>query len=232
MNHKILIIEDEDKIARILELELKHEGYETAIAANGRAGLECALKESWDVIILDIMIPELNGIEVLRRIRKSDQLTSIILLSARDSVMDKINGLDHGANDYVTKPFDMEELLARIRLMIRTKQQLQHKQKNEDEFVLSDLIVNLLTREVIRGGENIELTKKEFDLLAFLLENHHHVLSREQILEKVWGFDYLGDTNVVDVYIGYLRKKIDAPFREPLIHTIRGVGFTIKENNR
>ncbi len=232
MNHKILIIEDEDKIARILELELKHEGYETAIAANGRAGLECALKESWDVIILDIMIPELNGIEVLRRIRKSDQLTSIILLSARDSVMDKINGLDHGANDYVTKPFDMEELLARIRVMIRTKQQLQHKQKNEDEFVLSDLIVNLLTREVIRGGENIELTKKEFDLLAFLLENHHHVLSREQILEKVWGFDYLGDTNVVDVYIGYLRKKIDAPFREPLIHTIRGVGFTIKENNR
>lgn len=232
MNHKILIIEDEDKIARILELELKHEGYETTIAANGRAGLECALKESWDVIILDIMIPELNGIEVLRRIRKSDQLTSIILLSARDSVMDKINGLDHGANDYVTKPFDMEELLARIRVMIRTKQQLQHKQKNEDEFVLSDLIVNLLTREVIRGGENIELTKKEFDLLSFLLENHHHVLSREQILEKVWGFDYLGDTNVVDVYIGYLRKKIDAPFREPLIHTIRGVGFTIKENNR
>ncbi|KEF40202.1 response regulator with CheY-like receiver domain and winged-helix DNA-binding domain [Schinkia azotoformans MEV2011] len=232
MNHKILIIEDEDKIARILELELKHEGYETTIAANGRAGLEYALKESWDVIILDIMIPELNGIEVLRRIRKFDQLTSIILLSARDSVMDKINGLDHGANDYVTKPFDMEELLARIRVMIRTKQQLQHKQKNEDEFVLADLKVNLLTREVIRGGEKVELTKKEFDLLTFLLENHHHVLSREQILEKVWGFDYLGDTNVVDVYIGYLRKKIDAPFHEPLIHTIRGVGFTIKENNR
>lgn len=231
MNHKILIIEDEDKIARILELELKHEGYVTTIAANGRAGLECALKESWDVIILDVMIPELNGIEVLRRIRKMDQLTSIILLSARDSVIDKINGLDHGANDYVTKPFDMEELLARIRVMIRTKQQLQYKQKNEDEFILGDLIVNLLTREVIRGGEKIELTKKEFDLLFFLLENHHHVLSREQILEKVWGFDYLGDTNVVDVYIGYLRKKIDAPFREPLIHTIRGVGFTIKENN-
>lgn len=225
---KILIIEDEKKIARIIQLELEHEGYETETAWTGIEGLEKFKSEKWDLILLDVMLPELSGMEVLRRIRTTGSYTPIILLTARDSLPDKVSGLDLGANDYITKPFEIEELLARIRACLRMN--LLYTEKKEIEtYEMGDLTVNTKTREVIRGSKQVELTPREFDLLVYLLKNKNQVLNREQILSKVWGFDYYGDTNVVDVYIRYLRKKIDSSFPTPYIHTIRGVGYTMKE---
>ena len=181
----------------------------------------------WDLILLDIMIPELNGLEVLRRVRRFDEDTPIILLTARDEVYDKVNGLDMGADDYITKPFQIEELLARIRVHLRKPKQ---KNTNSEELVVGELYVNLNTRDVIRDSQHIELTPREFDLLVYLLKNKNIVLNREQLIEQVWGFDYFGDTNVVDVYIRYLRQKVDKGFDEAYIQTVRGVGYTIKEN--
>lgn len=229
MNKRILIIEDEEKIARVLQLELNHEGYQTESAFNGKAGLERAEAEEWDLILLDVMLPELNGIEVLRRYRKKNGSTPVILLTARDAVPDKVNGLDHGANDYVTKPFEIEELLARIRACFRTNVRERQPEVEVDELKIHDLKLNLGTRDIHRQGKRIELTSREFDLLVYLLQNKNQVLSREQILTHVWGYDFAGDTNVVDVYIRYLRKKIDYPFELQLIHTYRGVGYSLKE---
>ncbi|MGZ9814592.1 response regulator transcription factor [Peribacillus simplex] len=229
MNKRILIIEDEEKIARVLQLELNHEGYQTESAFTGKTGLERAVAEEWDLILLDVMLPELNGIEVLRRYRKKNGSTPVILLTARDAVPDKVNGLDHGANDYVTKPFEIEELLARIRACFRTNVRESHSGGEVDELKIHDLKLNLGTRDIHRKGKRIELTSREFDLLVYLLQNKNQVLSREQILTHVWGFDFAGDTNVVDVYIRYLRKKIDYPFELQLIHTYRGVGYSLKE---
>ncbi|MFA1714128.1 response regulator transcription factor [Peribacillus frigoritolerans] len=229
MNKRILIIEDEEKIARVLQLELNHEGYQTESAFTGKAGLERAEAEEWDLILLDVMLPELNGIEVLRRYRKKNGSTPVILLTARDAVPDKVNGLDHGANDYVTKPFEIEELLARIRACFRTNVREIQSEGEVDELRIHDLKLNLGTRDIQRQGNRIELTSREFDLLVYLLQNKNQVLSREQILTHVWGYDFAGDTNVVDVYIRYLRKKIDYPFELQLIHTYRGVGYSLKE---
>ncbi|MEY8192587.1 response regulator transcription factor [Peribacillus simplex] len=229
MNKRILIIEDEEKIARVLQLELDHEGYQTELAFTGKAGLERAEAEEWDLILLDVMLPELNGIEVLRRYRKKNGTTPVILLTARDAVPDKVNGLDHGANDYVTKPFEIEELLARIRACFRTNVRERQPEVELDELKIHDLKLNLGTRDIHRQGKRIELTSREFDLLVYLLQNKNQVLSREQILTHVWGYDFAGDTNVVDVYIRYLRKKIDYPFDLQLIHTYRGVGYSLKE---
>jgi DNA-binding response OmpR family regulator len=214
MTQNILIIEDEEKIARVISLELEYEGYQSDIAASGKEGL-------------DVMLPELNGMEVLRRIRSTDTYTPVILITARDSVVDKVNGLDQGANDYITKPFQIEELLARIRACLRTN--AIYQKEEEEQLQAGDLTVNEKTRDVIRRGEAIELTPREFDLLVYLLRNKQQVLNREQILTNVWGFDYYGDTNVVDVYVRYLRRKVDYPFDTPLIHTVRGVGYTLKE---
>ncbi|WP_285768306.1 response regulator transcription factor [Peribacillus sp. SI8-4] len=229
MSKRILIIEDEEKIARVLQLELNHEGYRTESAFNGKTGLEKAESEEWDLILLDVMLPELNGIEVLRRYRKENASTPVILLTARDAVPDKVNGLDHGANDYVTKPFEIEELLARIRACFRTNVQKGPEEGNAAELVIHDLKLNLGTRDIMRQGKRIELTSREFDLLVYLLRNKNQVLSRDQILSHVWGYDFVGDTNVVDVYIRYLRKKVDYPFDLQLIHTYRGVGYSLKE---
>ena len=231
MAKRILIIEDEQNIARVLTLELCHEGYETDAAYTGKTGLAKAEQEQWDLILLDVMLPELNGIEVLRRFRKNDTHTPVILVTARDAVPDKVSGLDHGANDYVTKPFEIEELLARIRVCLR---QSHHTNVEEDKnlLIVESLRLQLGTREVRRDNQNIELTSREFDLLVYLMRNKNQVLSREQILTHVWGYDFTGDTNVVDVYIRYIRKKVDDPFECPLIHTHRGVGYSIKEHRR
>lgn len=224
---KILLIEDEKKIARFLELELEYEGYEVYAAEDGVTGLEQFFQGEWDLVLLDVMIPKLNGMEVLRRIRASGSITPVILLTARDSLPDKVSGLDLGANDYITKPFAIEELLARIRACMRMANVL----KKEDEtgrYTLSDLLIDEKQRSVMRGSMQIELTPREFDLLLYMVKNANQVLNREQILTKVWGYDYQGDSNVVDVYIRYLRKKLDASPHVPLIHTVRGIGYTIK----
>lgn len=228
-NASILVVEDEEKIARLLELELSFEGYQVTKASDDIEALEAYRNGTWDLILLDVMLPGLSGIELLRRIRANDFDTPVILLTAKNSVEDKVSGLDLGADDYITKPFQIEELLARIRATLRIKKVRQQQPQDEDHLQLADLKVNEKMREVARGGHNIELTKREFDLLVYLLKNKRQVLNREQIVEAVWGYDYYGDTNVVDVYIRYLRKKIDLPEFEPLIHTVRGVGYVLKE---
>ncbi|WP_027632834.1 response regulator transcription factor [Clostridium hydrogeniformans] len=225
MKGKILIIEDEVKIARFLELELNYEGYEAFKVHDGREGLTKAREGEFDLILLDIMLPSMNGIEVLRRFRETSE-TPVIMLTAKDDTMDKVTGLDMGADDYVTKPFEIEELLARIRVALKKKKS---EVISNNILKINDLKLDLDKYIVTFKNEIIELTKREFDLLHYLLENKGRVLSREKIVEKVWGYDYLGDTNVVDVYIRYLRSKIDDKYSIKLIHTIRGVGYVIKD---
>lgn len=235
MSGNLLIIEDEDKIARLLELELGYEGYRTGRAASGTEGLELFKEGGWNLILLDVMLPGLSGIEVLRRIRASDSLTPVILLTAKDSVEDKVSGLDLGASDYVTKPFQIEELLARIRSALRARAAAGPARPeaagDEQTLVAGDLRLNEQTREVYRGDRRIDLTPREFDLLVFLLRNQRQVLSRDQMIREVWGYDYAGDTNVVDVYIRYVRRKIDEEGLPELIHTVRGVGYVLKESS-
>lgn len=226
----ILIVEDEEKILRLLEIELEYEGYEIGKAMDGIDALELYHSRSWDLILLDVMLPGLSGIELLRRIRAKEAITPVILLTAKSSVEDKVSGLDLGANDYITKPFQIEELLARIRAVLRMRPKAPQKVEEDDEWLTAgDLKVNDKSREIIRADKEIELTPKEYDLLLYLLKNKRQVLNRDQILEAVWGYDYFGDTNVVDVYIRYVRKKVDHGFDTPLIHTVRGVGYVLKD---
>ncbi|MGS2777669.1 response regulator transcription factor [Robertmurraya sp. GLU-23] len=226
---KVLIIEDEEKIARVLELELSYEGYEVKTALNGLEGFQMFQSDSWDVILLDVMLPGISGIELLRRIRSTQTTVSVIMLTAKDSVEDKVSGLDLGANDYMTKPFQIEELLARIRVCLRNKLPILDNVTESDWLIFSDLKLSETTHEVMRGEDRIELTPREFTLLSHLIKHPRQVLSREQLLNGVWGYDYYGDTNVVDVYIRYLRNKIDKPYPTNLIHTIRGVGYVLRE---
>ncbi|MEK5336011.1 response regulator transcription factor [Bacillus sp. FSL M8-0166] len=223
---KILVVEDEKKIARVLSLELEYEGYEVTVKETGMDGLQALEEDSFDLVLLDVMLPELSGLEVLRRVRKTNTATPIILITARGSVPDKVSGLDLGANDYITKPFDIEELLARIRAQLRLN--IHAQEEKETELSIADLTVNEKTREIQRAGQMLELTPREYDLLVHFLNHQQQVLTRDQLLTAVWGFDYFGDTNVVDVYIRYLRKKIDYPFEKQLIHTVRGVGYVMK----
>ncbi|MCH6265004.1 response regulator transcription factor [Neobacillus citreus] len=224
---KILIVEDERKIARLIQLELEHEGYETGTAYTGLEGYSLFKQENWDLLLLDVMLPELSGLEVLRRIRTANDQTPVILLTARDALPDKVSGLDLGANDYITKPFRIEELLARIRVWLR--QSVLQEEPADSSLSIGDLTINQKTREVVRASQSIELTPTEYDLLLYLVQHQNQVLTFDQLLSNVWGFDYYGDSNVVYVYIRYLRKKIDAPFSKPYIHTIRGVGYMLKE---
>lgn len=230
MNVKILVIEDEVKIARFIELELKYEGYLVEIANDGRAGLELAQNGDYDLILLDLMLPRMSGIEVCRRLRQGGKDVPIIMLTAKDDVSDKVMGLDMGADDYMTKPFAIEELLARMRVAFKRKEK---QEKDEDVkgkiYHFKGLEVDDLKRQVTFNGEHIELTKKEYELLKYLLDNKNIALDREKILEKVWGYDYYGDTNVIDVYIRYLRSKIDQQYGLDLIKTVRGVGYAIYE---
>jgi len=230
METKILVVEDEEKISRLLEIELEIEGYRVSRYGNGIDALEAYRGDKWDLVLLDIMLPGMSGIELLRRIRTQDAQTPVILLTAKGSVEDKVSGLDYGANDYVTKPFQIEELLARIRASLRQRPAQAPADSPESDWLTAlDLKLNEKTREVFRGGDPIELTPREFDLLVYLLRNKRQVLSREQILEAVWGFDYYGETNVVDVYIRYVRKKIDHARESELIRTVRGVGYALKD---
>ncbi|MFW5786748.1 MAG: response regulator transcription factor [Halanaerobiales bacterium] len=224
MASKILIIEDESKIARIMELELEHEGYKVDVVKTGQNGLDKLKEKNYDLLLLDIMLPGMNGMEVCSRIREFSEIP-IIMVTAKDAVSEKVNGLDTGADDYITKPFATEELLARIRALLRRNKE----EKDDNILKIDNLTVNLEKHQVKRNNKIIELTKKEYDLLTYLLKNKEVVVSRKQLLNNVWGYDYAGETNIVDVYIRYLRSKIDDPFPKKLIHTVRGVGYVMRE---
>ena len=223
MPQSILLIEDEESLARFVELELTHEGYSVCKCFDGREGLETALRDPFDLILLDIMLPSLNGLEVLRRFRR-EKSTPVILLTARDAVMDKVNGLDTGADDYITKPFAIEELLARIRAALRK----QPAGAAGDQMSIGPVCLDALRHTVTVNGSPVTLTSREFQLLQYMMENAGIVLSRETLLSTVWGYDYMGETNVVDVYIRYLRQKIDEAHDVKTLHTIRGVGYVMK----
>ena len=225
---KILIVEDEHQLARFIQLELEHEDYETDVAGDGRQGLSLAESGDFDLVLLDIMLPELNGLEVLRRLRKAENNVPVIMLTARDSVMDKVSGLDMGADDYITKPFAIEELLARIRVTLRQHRPAEEDKAKGDVITFKELSMDTARHTVTCGGKPLELTVKEFGLLQALLENVSIVLTREQLLERVWGYDYFGETNVVDVYIRYLRSKLEEVSETKYIQTVRGVGYVIK----
>ncbi len=240
MSH-ILVVEDEEKLARFVELELKHDGYEVSKSGNGREALEMALENDYDLILLDIMLPELNGLEVMRRLSR-EKSVPVILLTARDAVMDKVSGLDAGAVDYITKPFAIEELLARIRVVLKLygnraalaagagadAAATEESKKDEGVLTWEKLTLSIPRHEVKYDGHLIELTNREFLMLQTLLQNMDIVLSRDTLLEKVCGYDYVGETNVIDVYIRYLRSKIDDEYDVKMIQTVRGVGYVIK----
>ena len=241
MEAKILIVEDEEKLARFVELELKHEGYTVEKASNGRDALDMALANDYTLILLDIMLPGLNGLEVLRRLNK-EKPTPVILLTARDAVMDKVAGLDAGAVDYITKPFAIEELLARIRVALKVHMNSGNANASSSEtepgqnmgtvrgerYVWNKLVLDIPRHRVTYDNEEIELTNREFVMLQTLLENMDIVLSRDTLLEKVCGYEYIGETNVIDVYVRYLRSKIDDVYNIKMIQTVRGVGYVIK----
>ena len=224
---RVFIVEDEPRIARFLQIELEHEGFQAETEANGRRAFERIVQENHDIVLLDVMLPDMDGMEICRRVREVSSIP-IIMLTARDEIEDKVNGLDIGADDYMTKPFAIQELLARIRAALR-KHAPRDTAVGEEKLVVRNLVLYPSRYEVQVKGENVELTKKEYSLLEYLIRNKRMVLTRDQILQKVWGYDYVGDTNVVDVYIRYLRAKIDDKFQDKYIHTVRGVGYVIKE---
>ncbi len=233
MTAHILLVEDEVKLARFVELELSSEGYRVSVAHDGMSGLAIARESEFDLAILDWMLPGLTGIELCRRLRATGSKVLVILLTARDEVGDRVIGLDAGADDYVVKPFSIEELLARIRAHLRRAQE-----PDADLLTFEDLSLNRRTREVFRGqrssaspspGRAIELTAKEFDLLEYLLTHPRQVFTRDQILEHVWGYDFMGDSNIIEVYVRYLRLKLEEKGEKRLVHTVRGVGYALRE---
>ncbi|WP_349409710.1 response regulator transcription factor [Pseudalkalibacillus sp. SCS-8] len=225
---KMLIVEDDFHVAQFIQLEMEHEGYTVDLSTDGEEALKKVREDSFDLIILDWMLPSLSGLEVCRRIRKSSQIP-IILLTAREDIGDKIAGLDTGADDYITKPFEIEELLARIRALLRRHSYSRDAEVQEDHTLsIEGLSIDIKKRMVKREGKAIELTQREFDLLVYMMRHEGEVLNREQILSAVWGYDFVGETNVVDVYIRYLRNKLDRNYERPLIHTVRGVGYTLR----
>ena len=228
-NYRVLIVEDERRIARFRQMELEHEGMSTAIEDNCRRAYERIIQENYDLVLLDVMLPDMDGFTICRKVRELSQVP-IIMLTAKDDIDDKVQGLDIGADDYMTKPFATPELLARMRVVLR-RQESQRETREVQEEVLSvkNLIMYPARHEVKVDATPVELTKKEYDLLEYLLRNKRNVLTRDQILANVWDYDYMGDTNVVDVYIRYLRQKLDDRFQEKYIHTMRGVGYVIKD---
>ncbi|WP_270345258.1 response regulator transcription factor [Lactococcus petauri] len=224
---RILIIEDDKNIARFVSLELEHEGYQTAVQDNGRKGLEEAMSKDYDLILLDLMLPELDGFEVARRLRREKD-THIIMMTARDSTMDRVAGLDIGADDYITKPFAIEELLARVRSLFRREDHI-HTIEKADNTSFRDLVIDKTNRTVHRGKKVIDLTRREYDLLLTLMQNVGDVVTREYLVSEVWGYEEGTETNVVDVYIRYLRNKIDVEGRESYIQTVRGMGYVMRD---
>ena len=225
-NVHILIVEDELRIARFLQIEMEHEGFRVTTEENGAKAFELIKSENYDLILLDLMLPGMDGMTICQRVREFSQVP-IIMLTARDDVEDKVNGLDIGADDYMTKPFAIQELFARVRNVLRKSKG--NGQMNSDVYKVGDLVLYPRTYEVEAAGEPVQLTRREYDLLEFLMRNKRTVLTRDQILEQVWGYDYTGDTNVVDVYIRYLRAKLDDRFQKKYIHTVRGVGYVIRD---
>jgi DNA-binding response OmpR family regulator len=219
---RVLLVEDDRSIASFVEPELEHLGFRVQCAYDGPTGLEEVKKFRPELIVLDIMLPKLDGVGVLKRLRQEGNRVPVVMLTARDTTLDKVHSLDHGADDYVTKPFDIEELLARIRALLR-------RVEGEEILRISDLEVNTATREVRRGEREIDLTAREYELLEFMVRNPRRVLSRDFLLSRVWDQEYGVTTNAVDVYIGYLRKKVDAPGEAGLIRTVRGAGYALKE---
>ncbi|MGN8913929.1 response regulator transcription factor [Anaerofustis butyriciformans] len=228
--NEILLIEDELKIARFLQLELTHEGYSLTIATEGRDGLIKAMDDKFDLIILDLMLPNLSGIEICRRLRSNNIQTPIIMLTAKSDVSDKVMGLDIGADDYMTKPFAIEELLARIRKILSRSKRENEKKEKEAIIKAGKIVLNKNTYSAHFENEEISLTKKEFELLEYLMINKNIVLTREQIVSNVWGYDYESETNVTDVYIRYLRSKIDQKYNTHYIRTVRGIGYQFKDD--
>ncbi|HBE19503.1 MAG TPA: DNA-binding response regulator [Cyanobacteria bacterium UBA11149] len=224
MHNHILVVEDEIKLAQFIELELKYEGYQVTLANDGLTGLTAARESDPDLIILDWMLPGISGPEICRRLRTTGDKVPIILLTAKDEVSDRVAGLDAGADDYVVKPFSVEELLARVRAHLRRE-----SPEEPDTLQFSDLSLNRITREVYRGNRLIELTAKEFDLLEYLLTHPRQVLTRDRILERVWGYDFMGDSNIIEVYVRYLRLKLEANGEKRLVQTVRGVGYVLRE---
>lgn len=224
MTSRVLVVEDEAKLAQFIELELKYEGYDVSVVNDGLEGLTQAREAEPDIVILDWMLPGISGLEICRRLRLTGNKVPIILLTAKDGVEDRVAGLDAGADDYVVKPFSVEELLARVRAHLRRNQE-----DNPDLLEFSDLRLNRSTREVFRGSRSIDLTAKEFDLLEYLLSHPRQVLTRDQILERVWGYDFMGDSNIIEVYVRYLRLKLEAEEEKRLIQTVRGVGYVLRE---
>ncbi|PEI73976.1 DNA-binding response regulator [Bacillus wiedmannii] len=224
MQH-ILIIEDEESLADFLELELKYEGYKVDIQFDGRKGLEAALEINYDLILLDLMLPGLNGLEVCRRLRATKN-TPIIMLTARDSIMDRVTGLDSGADDYLPKPFAIEELLARMRVIFRREEHIENKHVSSLTF--KGLQLQIESRTITKGNEEIELTNKEFELLLMFMKNINRVLTRDILLDQVWGYDAMVETNIVDVYVRYLRNKLHSVDKEEYIQTVRGAGYIMK----
>jgi DNA-binding response OmpR family regulator len=220
----ILLVEDEIKLARFIELELESEGYRVTVAHDGMSGLSLARESEPDLAILDWMMPGLTGVELCRRLRATGIKIPVILLTAKDEVGDRVTGLDAGADDYLVKPFSIEELLARIRAHLRRTQET-----DTDVLQFEDLTLNRRTREVHRGQRSIELTAKEFDLLQYLMSHPRQVFTREQILENIWGYDFLGDSNIIEVYVRYLRLKLEQESEKRLIYTARGVGYSLRE---
>jgi DNA-binding response OmpR family regulator len=217
---KILVVEDDAQIAKVLRLELEHEGFEVEVCGDGASAIERALKGP-DLIILDLLLPRIDGLEVCRRVRRHSSVP-IIMLTAKDAVPDRITGLDTGANDYLSKPFSIEELLARIRV------QLREREPGQRVLNIKDLTLNRDTHEVMRAGRSVGLTAKEFSLLEFLMMYPNKVHTRDEIFNSVWGSDFLGESNLIDVYIRYLRNKVDDASDEKLIQTIRGVGYALR----
>ncbi|AFZ53952.1 response regulator transcription factor [Cyanobacterium aponinum UTEX 3222] len=221
---KILVVEDEQKLAKFLELELQYEGYEVAIAPDGKEGLKVAQKINPDLILLDWMLPQMSGFDVCRQLRSLGCMIPIILLTARDEINDRVAGLDAGADDYIVKPFGIEELLSRLRVHLRKS-----NEEDPDELHFLDLSLNRRTREVKRGDRIIDLTATEYDLMEYLISHPRQVLTRDQILEKVWGYDFGGDSNIIEVYVRYLRLKLESNKEKRIIQTVRGVGYVLKD---
>ncbi len=224
-NASILVVEDEAKLAQFMELELKYEGYQVTVANDGLLGLTNAREGDFDLILLDWMLPGISGLEICKRLRQTGSKVPIILVTAKDDISDRVAGLDAGADDYIVKPFSLEELLARVRASLRRNQE----DENLDLLQFLDLSLNRSTREVFRGDRLIELTAKEFDLLEYLMSHPRQVLSREQILERVWGYDFMGDSNIIEVYVRYLRLKLEAEQEKRLIQTVRSVGYVLRD---
>lgn len=225
MHNRILLVEDDQRLSQFIESELSLEGYQVTVALNGLDGLACARDSQLDLIILDWMLPEISGLDICNRLRKTGVKIPIIMLTAKDEILDRVTGLNAGADDYLIKPFSIEELLARIQARMRRMYP-----EISPSLQFADITLNRLAREVYRSGQKVELTAKEFDLLEFILQHPQQVLTREQIIESVWGYDFMGESNIIEVYVRALRIKLEAKNSQRLIHTVRGVGYVLRDH--